>query len=57
MAKELSRIKTETQREEKMRQYIRENRYSVTVAMVTVTIQNLAFLLCFSCDRPQPGAS
>lgn len=29
MAKELSRIKDETEREEKMRQYIRENRYSV----------------------------
>lgn len=28
MAKELSRIKYETEREEKMRQYIRENRYS-----------------------------
>lgn len=29
MAKELSRIKYETEREEKMRQYIRENRYLV----------------------------
>lgn len=29
MAKELSRIKYETEREEKMRQYIRENRYSI----------------------------
>lgn len=30
MAKELSRIKYETEREEKMRQHIRENRYSIT---------------------------
>lgn len=29
MAKELSRIKHETEREEKMRQYVKENRYSV----------------------------
>lgn len=29
IAKELSRIKNEREREEKMRQYIRENRYAV----------------------------
>lgn len=29
MAKELSRIKYEREREEKMRQYIRDNRYSI----------------------------
>lgn len=40
IAKELSRIKYEREREEKMRQYIRENRYSVGYrALIGVTVQ------------------
>lgn len=39
IAKELSRIKYEREREEKMRQYIRENRYSVGYrALIGVTV-------------------
>lgn len=36
MAKELARISYETQRDEKMRQYVKENRYVCTIA-ITLT--------------------
>lgn len=57
MAKELSRIKYETEREEKMRQHIRENRYSISDQLNAVFITKLGFPLLFFSYYNQPRAS
>lgn len=53
IAKELSRIKYEREREEKMRQYIRENRYSVGYhALIGVTLQIMLWFSYYNSFTP-----
>lgn len=44
MAKELARINYETQREEKMRQYIKENRYEHLLYILLAFVSSLSAL-------------